>query len=164
MRQAERGDITPRKESANDIAACDRQIQVRWVGLVVVNGDPSRARAPQVITSKGLQRIYRGLVVRAFDANGDALASLKQAGGRHDWNFELINLARFQGLAVFMSLNRLPRLAVLPQATLRTTQPTARQLVLFAITIDGQQSHEQQRIGLGGGKRARHHTWPPHLG
>src|SRR5262245_7187077 len=164
MRQAERADIAPRKKSTNNIAACDGKIQVRWLRLIMVDGNPSRARAPQVITSKGLQRIYRRLVVRALDANGDTLTGLEQAGGRHDGNFKLVNLVRFQGLAVFMSLNRFPRLTVLPQATLRTAQPTARELMLFAVTIDRQQSHKQQRIGIGGGKIKRQHAWTQHFG
>jgi hypothetical protein len=79
-------DISAGKESADQIASGDRQVQVRRVRLVVVNGNPGRARAAQVVTGESLQRVQGRLIVGALDANGNAFAGLEQARRRYNWN------------------------------------------------------------------------------
>ena len=45
VRQTERADISAGEECPDDVSPCDRQIEMRWVRLVVVNRDAQRARA-----------------------------------------------------------------------------------------------------------------------
>src|SRR5512145_2125098 len=96
VRQAERADVAAGEKSSDDVAAGDRQIEMRRVRLVVMNGYAQWSRAAQMIARQGLQGIYRRLVVGAFDAQRDALARLEQTRRRHDGNFNFINLSRFQ--------------------------------------------------------------------
>src|SRR5713226_1343564 len=63
MRQAERADIATGKESADQVTARDRHIQVRRVRFIVMDGDPRRAWAAQVIARQRLQGIHGRLVV-----------------------------------------------------------------------------------------------------
>ena len=77
--------------------------------LVVVDGDPRRPRAAQVIAREGLKRIYRRLVIGAFNAQRDALAGLKQTRRGDDGKFKLVNRSRLQLLSRLMGLDRLPR-------------------------------------------------------
>src|SRR5688572_12625607 len=119
MREAEGGDVASGKESADQDAPRDWQIEMRRARLVVVNGDARRARPPQVVACQRLQRIDGRLVVGAFDANGDALTGLKKTRRWHDWNLQLVDLARFEWVASFVGLNRLPRRAVVAQTALR---------------------------------------------
>ena len=77
MRQSEQADISAGEKRSDDIAARDRQIQMRRVRLVVMNRDARGPWPAHVIAREGLQRIYRRLVVGALDAERDALAGLK---------------------------------------------------------------------------------------
>src|SRR5439155_1081360 len=50
----ERADINSGEESTNDVAACDRKIEMRGVRLVVMDGDASGARPAQIIARQRL--------------------------------------------------------------------------------------------------------------
>jgi hypothetical protein len=143
MRQPERADIPAGEKSPDDIAARDRQIEMRRVRFVVMNRDARRTRTAQMIARQRLQRIHRRLVIGAFDAYRDTLARLKQARRRDDRNFQLVNFLRLQLLSGLMSLNRLPRLTVLAQPALRGAQPAARQFMFLPVPVDQQERREQ---------------------
>ena len=83
MRQAKRADIATGKESADQVTARDRQVQVRRVRFIVMDGDSRWARAAQMIARQRLQGIHGRLVVGALDANRNALAGLEQPRRGH---------------------------------------------------------------------------------
>jgi len=86
MRQAKGGNIATGKERADDVSAGDRQIEMRWMILVMVNCDARRARPAQMVARKSLQGINRRFIVGAFDAEGDAFAGLEQSRRWDDGN------------------------------------------------------------------------------
>src|SRR3990172_11744098 len=102
MRESKLAYVSPGKESADEVAARDRKIEVRRVRLVVMDGDPIRPWPPHVVARDGLYGIHRRLVVGSLDSDRDALARLKQAPCWHDRNAQLVDLAPFERLPLFM--------------------------------------------------------------
>jgi hypothetical protein len=133
----DRREFSSGDKCSDAIAFGDWEQEMRWAFGVVMYGHLRRDAARNMADPDEFEIISGGIVVRAFDFDGDAFSGLKQNAVGTDFDIKFINLIGFERLPFRMQVNGLPgfgRGGV--EFSLRSAEPASRQESATAVGIE----------------------------